>query len=116
MRMWMLPPEYLCRNHLLGNHNEIHKHKHNFEKQHSIHGRIYPIVLIEPESMKTYHDKLAEEMLRRGYNHQSPYEMPVLSYLPDDERYAKVDLEYNLKDLMNRCENCKTRILEKNIV
>ena len=116
MRMWMLPPEYLCRKHLLGESNEIHKHKHNFEKHHSIKGRIFPIVLIEPENMKSRHDELAQEMIRRGYNHNSPYEQPDLSYLPDDQRYAKVDLEYNLNDLCERCPECRERIEnDKNI-
>ena len=110
MRMFMLNPKLLCRNHLLGEHSELHKHRHIFEKHHSIAGRISPIVLIEPESMKSRHDELAIEMLARGYNHQSPYEQPDLSHLSDDQRYAKVDLEYNLKDLYNRCSECKNKI------
>jgi hypothetical protein len=110
--MWQLPTNFLCQKHLLGEHGEIHKHKHNFEKHHSISGRISPIVLIEPESMQKRHDELAQEMIRRGYNHQSPYEQPDLSYLSDNERYAKVDLDYNIRDLMDRCPECKERILE----
>jgi hypothetical protein len=108
--MWMLDPKLLCRQHLLGEHNEIHRHKHIFEMHYSIAGRISPIVLIEPESMKSRHDEIAKEMLARGYNHQSPYEQPDLSHLPNDQRYAKVDLKYNLKDLYNRCPECKNKI------
>lgn len=115
MRMWMIDPRMLCRKHLLGESNEIHKHKHNFEKHHSIAGRISPIVLIEPENMKKRHDELAEEMIARGYNHQSQYEQPDLSYYPDGQRYAKVDLEYNLADLMARCPECAKRIEELGI-
>jgi len=114
MRMWMLDPKYLCRQHLLGESNEIHKHKHNFEKHHSISGRISPIVLIEPNNMQQRHDELAQEMLRRGYNHQSPYQQPDLSYLKDSERYAKVDLDYNIRDLMDRCPECRKRMEEYN--
>jgi hypothetical protein len=109
MRMWMIDPTLLCRKHLLGEHGEIHKHKHNFEKHHSIAGRIYPIVLIEPNSMESRHDELATEMLRRGYNHQSPYEQPDLSYLANDLRFAKVDIDYNVTDLMSRCPDCQKR-------
>jgi hypothetical protein len=105
----MLEPMLLCRKHLLGEHNELHKYRHIFERHYSIFGRIYPIIFIEPESMKKRHDELVQEMLARGYNHQSPYEQPDLSHLPDDQRYAKVDLEYNLKDLYNRCFECKNR-------
>lgn len=111
MRMWMIDPTLLCRKHLLGEHGEIHKHKHNFEKHHSIAGRIYPIVLIEPDNMQTRHNELAQEMLNRGYNHQSPYEQPDLSYLPDEQRYAKADLVYNMNDLYERCPDCERNIL-----
>lgn len=113
MRMWMLDPKLLCRKHLLGEHSEIHKHKHNFEKHHSIAGRISPIVLIEPENMSKRHDELAQEMLNRGYNHQSQYEQPDLSYLPDEQRYAKVDLAYNAKDLFERCPDCNKMLFDK---
>ena len=115
MRMWMIDPKLLCRKHLLGESNEIHKHKHNFEKHHSITGRITPIVLIEPDNMKSRHDELAKEMLSRGYNHQSPYEQPDLSYLSNNERYVKVNLNYNIQDLYNRCNECRERIIKDGI-
>lgn len=110
MRMWMVDPKLLCRTHLLGEHGEIHKHRHNFEKHHKITGRIKPIVLIEPSNMQSRHDELAEEMTRRGYNHKSPYVQPDISYLPLDEQNARVDLEYNLADLSTRLCDCKERI------
>ncbi len=110
MRMWMLNPKCLCRKHLLGEHGEIHKHRHNFEKKHSMTGRIFPVVLIEPLSMKKRHDELALEMLQRGYNHNSLYEMPDVSYLPAEEQKAKIDFNYNIQDLVNRCPDCSERI------
>ena len=106
MRMWMINPKYLCRKHLLGEHGEIHKFRHNFVKKHSISGRVSPVVQIEPESMKTRHDELADEIIRRGMNHKSPYELPDLSYLPDWDRYAMVDPVTSWNDLKNRCPHC----------
>lgn len=105
MRMWMIPPSLLCQKHLLGEHGEIHKHRHNFEKRHSIAGRIAPIVLIEPASMQSRHDELAAEMIRRGYNHASPYKLPDLSYLGESAN-VKADTAYNLADLCERCADC----------
>lgn len=32
MRMWMIDPKLLCRKHLLGEHNEIHKHLPSFRR------------------------------------------------------------------------------------
>lgn len=106
MRMWMIPPELMCPRHRTGEHGEIHKHRHNFVSQHSIAGRIFPVVQISPHRMKERHDQLAATLK----THKSPYELPDLSYLPPSQRYAEVDLEYNLKDLASHCPACKKLI------
>jgi hypothetical protein len=109
MRMWMIDPKLLCRKHLLGEHSEIHKHKHNFEKKHSIAKRI-EFGQIEPKSMKVRHDQLVEEMIRRGYNHKSDYSMPDISYLNDYQMNFQVDINKSKDDLYNRCEECRINI------
>jgi hypothetical protein len=93
----------MCRQHLLGEHNEIHKHRHVFEKHYSIAGRFGQI---EPKAMKDRHDELAEEMLARGFCHRSPYEQPDLSYLPERDRDGTVNREESLKLLLSRCGAC----------
>jgi hypothetical protein len=110
MRMWGINPKLLCKKHLLGEHGEIHKHRHNFVKQHSISKRISPVVQIAPEQMQKRHDELAYEMLRRGYNHQSPYEQPNLSYLSKEERFAEIDTKKSILDLLSRCEDCANNL------
>lgn len=110
MRMWMIHPKLLCKKHLLGEHGEIHKHRQNFVKQQKINGRISPVVQIEPDFMQRRHDELSEEMIQRGMNHHSPYCQPDLSYLPEEQRLAKADIEYNLRDLSSRCPVCAERI------
>jgi len=107
MRMWMVTPELLCTKHLLGEHGEIHKHRHTFVKHHKITKRITPVVQIEPMSMELRHDQLAKEMLRRGFNHSSPFIQPDLSYLEENERNAKVNINNSLIDL---CPECKKNI------
>jgi len=107
--MWMIEPQLLCNKHLLGEHFEIHKHKHNFEKKHSIAGRLFPFVQIEPSSMELRHDILASEMLRRGMNHQSEYTQPDISYLPAENQNAKVNIKESKKELFKRCINCRKR-------
>lgn len=113
MRMWMINPKLLCDRHLLGEHGELHKHKPSFLKRHSITGRIYPIVQVEPLAMEKRHNQLAKEMLLRGMNHNSPYQLPDLSYLPNNERRAKVDTKLSIQDLTNRCINCKQLIMKE---
>lgn len=111
MRMWMVPVEKLCDMHLRGSHFEIHKHRHIFVKQHSIKGRIFPIVQIEPSSMKKRHDELTKEMEKRfNKKYDSPYKQPNLNHLPRNQRYAKVDVDANLKELYNKCPECRKRI------
>jgi hypothetical protein len=106
----MIDPKFLCSKHLLGEHGEIHKFKHTFVKGHSIAGRISPVVQIEPMSMQSRHDTLADEMSLRGMNHKSPYERPDLSHY-GNQVMVNVDLEQSIKDLSIRCPQCKERIL-----
>lgn len=110
MRMWGINPKLLCRQHLLGEHNEIHKHRHNFVKKHSIAKRISPIVQIEPENMKLRHDEIVEEMINRGYNHNSSYEQPDVSYLKPEERFAKINIATSITDLWDRCPECRKKL------
>lgn len=106
MRMWMIPPELMCSKHRVGEHGEIHKHRHNFIKHHSIAGRISPITQIEPEAMKIRHDELAATLK----NHNSPYELPDLSYLPLEHRFATVSGLESLRELYKRCPDCRALI------
>ena len=107
MRMWMISPDKLCKQHLLGEHNELHKHKSSFDRRHSMAGRVSPIVLIEPTAMFSRHAALVSEMLKRGYKHNSPYIMPDISYLPYSVRCAKVNLQKSIFDLRCRCRKCR---------
>jgi hypothetical protein len=104
----MVEPFILCRQHLLGEHSEIHKHKHNFQKGHSIAGRIAGNA-VEPLAMQDRHDELVREMLRRNYNHKSPYEQPDLSAYSDKERNFRVDRDASLLMLVERCGDCALR-------
>lgn len=108
MRMWMVPPELMCKKHLIGEHGELHKFLHNWQKRHSVAGRVADNQM-EPLSYKERHDALAEEMLRRGGNHKSPLEQPDFSYLPKEHREFKVDVEKNLNLLIGRCDECHKR-------
>lgn len=111
-RMWMINPRMLCRKHLLEEHGDIHKHRHNFVKKHNMSGRkgqIFPLL------MKERHDLLAEEMLRRGYEHESPYEQPDVSYLPGDVLTCIPDIDWNIKDLSSRCDECAGRIKQEKL-
>lgn len=111
MRMWMVDPRILCHQHLSGEHGEIHKHRHNFVKHHSIAGRIAGNAC-EPESMKARHDELEAELQRRAREAgrkppSSPFEQPDVSYLPVEHRGFKVNVEASLAMLKGRCPDCR---------
>ena len=113
MRMWMVSPIILCTNHLLGEHNEIHKHRHVFLKGWKITKRVeINNIQIEPSSMKIRHDELAEEMLKRWpkeNGHKSQYEQPDLSKYTEYEQNVRVNIQQSLADLLSRCDKCKKR-------
>lgn len=102
MRQWMTNPLFMCNRHKSGEHNEFHKHRPNFEKKYSIKGRIGQI---EPKSMKIRHDELAEHL-----NHNSPYELPDLSYLSKEELNSKVDFISSYIELITRCPYCREKL------
>lgn len=109
MRMWGISTNLLCNKHLLGEHGEIHKHRHNFVKKHNMTGRMKAPAQINPHVMEKRHEELAMEMSRRGMNHKSPYLQPDTSYLP----LVEFNIEYNLIDLACRCEECADRIYKE---
>jgi hypothetical protein len=102
--MWMVEAKMLCNRHLLGEHGEIHKHRHVFVKGYKIEGRKGQI---EPASMGSRHDELVREMFRRGMQHKSPYSQPDLSGY--DLTGFVVDRSASLADLIGRCQDCKER-------
>jgi len=108
MRMWMVPVAYMCNQHLLGEHVEIHMLIGSLVRQKSITGFIANNCL-QPKAAKIRHDRIAKEMQIRGMNHNSPliFKSSYLSYLPNHEINYKVDSKASLKDLVGRCPNCR---------
>lgn len=74
MRIWDVSPRKLCRNHLLGEHRELHAMWSvitNNKKGYSLH----PETLRWKGKLKALysrHEELVFEMIRRGYSHKSP--------------------------------------------
>jgi len=76
MRIWDVPPGRLCRNHLLGEHAELHAVWSVITQGKSGYAR-------HPETQRwkgklkalySRHEQLAAEMEHRGYKHKSPLE------------------------------------------
>ena len=114
--MWMVEPEILCRKHLLGEHVETHMFKGSIQRKKNINGFINNN-LLEPMSLLDRHEQLKQEMINRGYNHNSPLVDDYdLEYLPDSVLYYEIDKESALKDLIKRCPECNKNYIERNSI
>jgi hypothetical protein len=74
MRIWDLPPNTLCRKHLLGEHRELHAIYSvilNNKKGYSKHPETLRWGGKLP-ALKKRHQILVAEMEKRGYQHNSP--------------------------------------------
>jgi hypothetical protein len=104
MRMWNINPRILCRRHLLGEHLEMHMFKGTFEKGKSIEGYLER-GLVNLGQIKTRHDELVKEMIKRGFNHKSP--MQEFKEHNENKNIITVDSIKNKLELANRCKDCK---------
>ncbi|UPM44211.1 pyrimidine dimer DNA glycosylase/endonuclease V [Halocatena salina] len=110
-RMWCVPPEILCDDHLRGEHAEHHQlvgtilnHPYGeaIAAGHAEKGNI------DTSRLEERHDELAEEMERRGFNHESPleYDGPAFGI-------GAIDVDHNRSDLLNRCDECEDRAAKR---
>lgn len=99
-RMWMINPKLMCRQHLLGEHKEIHQLLGSIKKNKSIEGYVKK-GLIEVHNAEKRHEKLVKEMKERGYHHQSRLQNVRLF------KAGKVDIKKSVSDLKKRCKECK---------
>lgn len=116
-RMWVIDPSLMCRNHLLGEHKEIHQLVGWLRAGKSIAGWA-ETNCIEPRSIVSRHDALVKEMVKRGYNHNSPIPAQafidaMLEHYPEKHANVKIDVNDSFNDLMDRCNECENRYLER---
>jgi hypothetical protein len=105
MRDWAVNPKILCTKHLLGNHFEIHTAVGNLHNNGTWVKSLIEHGYLEPQNFQIRHDELVEEMLRRGYKHNSPLIINDIK-LP----IGCIDIDKSLSDLFSRCDECKRRL------
>ena len=74
MRVWDIPVQQLCRKHLMAQHYEIHTIYTvitDSRKGYSKHPEVIRWISNIP-ALVDIHNKTANEMICRGYNHRSP--------------------------------------------
>jgi hypothetical protein len=107
MRMWMVNPRIMCRQHLLGEHVEIHMFIGTLDRKKSVKGYLQK-GLLEVHNLRSRHNELVEEMKRRGYRHHSEVEEKWKTV----NMLGFIDRKQSLDDIINRCSKCKIRYLE----
>ena len=109
MRMWMVNPKIMCRQHLLGEHRELHMLLGTLQKKRSLKGYLDRNIM-EPLAICRRHNELVEEMVQRGYTHNSPLLIHTISlnYL-GDSKFTKVNQVESYREITRRCERCKKR-------
>ena len=101
MRMWMVDPTLMCRQHLLGEHVELHMLVGTLNKNISIEG-YKKNKLMDPRVARARHDELVSEMTNRGYNHKSP-----LPAFDETIKGALLMVEESYAELLRRCCDCR---------
>jgi hypothetical protein len=107
MRQWNVNPKLMCDQHLLGEHVEHHMFVGTLNKGISVKGYLER-GLLNINSLKERHDRIAEEMIKRGMNHNSP----LPKYKKSQKEY-EINFLLNIKELHNRCIKCRRRIDER---
>ena len=103
----MVNPRIMCRQHLLGEHTEIHMFIGTINRKKSVDGYLQK-GLLEVHNLFSRHNELVEEMKRRGYRHHSEVEEKWKTV----NMLGFIDRKQSLEDLINRCSKCKMRYLE----
>ena len=100
----MVNPRIMCREHLIGEHAEIHMFIGSINRGKSVKGYLDK-GLLEMHSLYNRHEDLVKEMKRRNYNHNSK--------VNEKWKFAKkagvIDKEKSYGELMSRCSKCKRR-------
>ncbi|MBC8515762.1 MAG: pyrimidine dimer DNA glycosylase [Nitrosopumilus sp.] len=108
MRIWDIPVEKLCRNHLLGEHRELHamwvvitQNKKGYSKHPETIRWIGKL-----RALYLRHKEQVNEMKGRGYNHQSPLDVKNATGESKQDVYVDTPLK-QIKILKEKGCNCK---------
>lgn len=109
MRIWDIEPKKLCRNHLLGEHRELHA-IWNILTQNKKGYSLHPETIRWKGKLKALylrHDKLVEEMKSRRYNHKSPLDKRKAT--GDEKQKTFIDSKKKQLEIL-QTKNCECKI------
>jgi hypothetical protein len=101
VRIWDIEPKYLCRQHLLGEHRELHGlwnilTVHNGQGGYSRHPETLRWVGKE-KALYNRHQLLVDEMAKRGFNHNSELDISLANgQAKQDVFIDSIDRQYKI--------------------
>jgi len=108
-RQWLADPQYMCRQHLLGEHLEAHIFVSKMEKDYSLEGFIRGSMFFGAEYVKYRHDIIARYLSRfSNKEHKTPLwigDFEKINYplkKPNEKDFSKSN-----DDLYGRCQKCR---------
>lgn len=111
MRIWDLPPDQLCRKHLLGEHRELHalwtiltqdkKGYRNHPETKRWEGKL--------PALFARHEALVAEMGRRGYTHSSPLDQSLSIGEREQDTFVNT-IEEQIAILASKGCGCTTKV------
>lgn len=109
-RLWMVPPEEMCLQHLLGEHHECHMFLGKLYLSRRLDGYIAGNYFALSD-LHARHEALGAELVRRNRNHRSPFpdaeEVQRLgAYLPP---HPQINRQHAASELYLRCPECRHR-------
>lgn len=108
MRIWDLPAEMLCRNHLLGEHAELHGIWSIITQGKRGYAH-HPEVLRwkgKLEALFLKHEEIVAEMERRGFNHNSPLDPALATGAAEQDTFVDSPAE-QARILRNKGCECR---------
>jgi hypothetical protein len=102
-RMWMVNTEWMCNTHLGEEHTSIHMFLRLLKDKKRIQGFIDQ-GFVEIHNLRSRHDELVEEMIRRGMEHKTS--MP---WYFEERRAGYISEEKSAQDLVMECNECRER-------
>lgn len=102
----MVNPKIMCRQHLLGEHLEIHMFTGTIKRGKSVKGYLEK-GLLEVHNLYYRHEELVKEMKQRNYNHYSEIDEKWKFV----KRIGIINKDKNLNELIYRCPKCQKRYL-----
>nr|QOV09132.1 Pyrimidine dimer DNA glycosylase [uncultured Thermoplasmata archaeon] len=107
MRIWDVPPDFLCRSHLLGEHRELHAIWSVITQDKKGYSRHPETLRWRGKLAALYrrHDELVAEMQSRGYSHSSPLDRKLATGFIHQDAFVD-DFDSQLRMLSEKGCDC----------